>query len=258
MREIVIAISAFAALILLFFIACSATDLPVIQPRLEGASVYPDNGTWNRTFNYSVNCSFSKKVTITLEVYNLSLHDWWEPPKNGTYTYDGTGERKTLTWNNIKICSDECAGTSRYRFKYKGSVLKDVNEKEIHYGPGIKTVVPTPTPTPALFKNATVVPSVGEYDTLFNYSVEIVNVTAVNPNNVTVVVWNPHTLENVTAVNITDVKLLVWNPHTLEEPEFKNATSDDSRLKWSIKPFEDDTQCKGLEEAVAVAIMNLG
>jgi hypothetical protein len=222
MREIVVAISAFTALILLFFIACSATDLPVIQPRLEGASVYPDNGTWNRTFNYSVNCSFYNKVTITLEVYNLSLHDWWEPPKNGTYTYDGTGERKTLTWNNIKICSDECAGKSRYRFKYKGSVLKDIHEKEIHYGPEIKMVVPIPTP--ALFENASVEPSVGEYNTLFNYSVELVNVTAVNPNKVT---------------------LVVRNPHTLEEPEFKNVTSDGSRLKWSIKPFEDDTQCKG-------------
>jgi hypothetical protein len=39
-RTAVVVTLAFAALILLLFIACSATDLPVIQPRLENASVY--------------------------------------------------------------------------------------------------------------------------------------------------------------------------------------------------------------------------
>jgi len=106
---------AFAALVLLFFVACSATDLPIIQPRLENATVYPDNGTWDKTFNYTVNCSFSKEVNITLEVYNLSLLDWIS---EGDRIYNNTKEWQKLTWENVRICSDECAGTSRYRFKY--------------------------------------------------------------------------------------------------------------------------------------------
>ena len=159
--KIVITISAFTALVLLFFIACSATDLPVIQPRLENASVYPDNGTWNRTFDYTVNCSFSKKVNITLEVYDLSLLDW-RPVERGTY--NETEDRKWhITWKNIKICSDECAGTSRYRFKYNGSVVG-----EPYFDPKI-----IPKLTPEIFRNDSVDPPSGLWNDSFDYSVEV-------------------------------------------------------------------------------------
>jgi len=228
MRRIVTALSAFIALVLLLFIACNAVEelsypLPDIQPRLENATVYPDNGTWDQTFNYTVNCSFFKKVNITLEVYNLSLLDWWEPAKNGTYTYDGTGERKTLTWSNIKICSDECAGTSRYRFKYNGSVLKDVNEKEIHDGPRIPFIPPT---VKEEFKNATVTPPSGLWNDSFDYSVYV----------------NMSEKADI-RLEVFDTRNGAWNKSIGSKPY--NKTNKWQKLTWSyLRPFS--ANCTGV------------
>lgn len=162
-RKIIVVISAFTARVLLFFIACSAVDLPVIQPILENATVSPPSSeTWNRTFNYTVNCTFSKKVNITLEVYNLSLLDW-KPVERGTYNKKGV--QQLLTWKNIRICSDECAGTSRYRFKYNGSVVG-----EPYFGPKIPFIPPL---VEREFKNTTVNPPSGNWSDYFNYSVYV-------------------------------------------------------------------------------------
>jgi hypothetical protein len=147
--KIIITISAFTALVLLFFIACSALDLPRpdIQPRLENASVKPELGNWTESFTYRVYCSFSKEVNITLEVYNLSLLDW-RPAERGTYNKIGDGKWH-ITWKNIRICSDECAGTSRYRFK----------------DPRIPFNLPT---VEEEFKNATVYPASGHFNDSFS------------------------------------------------------------------------------------------
>ena len=102
-------------------LTCSAMDIPAMQPKLENASVYPqESGTWDQTFTYAVNCSLSDKVSITLEVYNLSLHDW---TAIGDRAYNGTGEWQSLTWEDVKICFGTCEGTSSYRFNYNGSIL---------------------------------------------------------------------------------------------------------------------------------------
>ena len=154
--KILVVISAFTALVLLFFIACSAVDLPVIQPRLENATVSPPSSeTWNRTFNYTVNCTFSKVVNITLEVYNLSLHDW-RPV--GDKTYNNTGKPQLLNWSS-KICSGECEGTSSYRFKYNETVL------ETRTGPRISFI---PEELQEEFKNATVYPASGHFNDSFS------------------------------------------------------------------------------------------
>ena len=157
--KIVITISAFTALVLLLFIVCSATDLPVIQPKLENALVSPPSSeTWDRTFNYTVNCIFSKKINITLEVYNLSLHDWRSV---GDKTYNNTGKPQMLNWSS-KICSGKCEGTSSYRFKYNETILLTKP------GPTITLPTPTPPPTPVKLKNATVYPASGHFNDSFN------------------------------------------------------------------------------------------
>ena len=225
-KKIVIALSAFAALVLLFFIACSAVEelsypLPGIQPRLENATVYPDNGTWDQTFDYTVNCSFFKKVNITLEVYNLSLLDW-RTVEDGTSIKIEEGKWK-ITWNNVKICSDECAGTSRYRFKYNGSVLKDVNEKEIHDGPRIPFIPPT---VKEEFKNATVTPPSGLWNDSFDYSVYV----------------NMSEKADI-RLEVFDTRNGEWNKSIGSKPY--NKTNKWQKLTWSyLRPFS--ANCTGV------------
>jgi hypothetical protein len=119
--------------------------------------------TWDQSFTYAVNCTFSDKVSITLEVYNLSLHDW---TAIGDRTYNGTGEWQSLTWEEVNICSGKCDGTSSYRFKYNGSILLTES------GPTIAPPTPTPLPpTVQIFKDAMVKPAYGHYNDSFTYSV---------------------------------------------------------------------------------------
>jgi hypothetical protein len=135
-----------------------------MQPKLENATVDPGtSGKWDQSFTYAVNCIFSEGVSITLEIYNLSLHDW---TAIGDRTYNGTGERQTLTWEDVKICSGKCEGTSSYRFNYNGSILLTES------GPTIAppTTPPLP-PTVQIFKDATLKPAYGHYNDSFTYSV---------------------------------------------------------------------------------------
>jgi hypothetical protein len=102
-------------------------------------------------------------VSITLEVYNLSLHDW---TAIGDRTYNGTGEWQSLTWEDVKICSGKCEGTSSYRFKYNGSIL--LTESGPTIAPPTPTLLP---PTVQIFKDASVKPAYGHYNDSFTYSV---------------------------------------------------------------------------------------
>lgn len=132
-----------------------------MQPKLENPSVDPESGLWDQTFDYSVNCNFSKRVDITLEVYNLSLHDW---KTEGDKSYNKTGEWGKLTWENVKLCSGECEGTSSYRFKYNETILLTKS------GP---TITPPPITILKEFKNGTVKPASGHYNDSFDYSVYV-------------------------------------------------------------------------------------
>lgn len=169
MKIRLLALSAIAALIVLFLVVCSTADLyapPAIQPKLEDASVNPVSGIWSDRFNYSVNCTFSKHVNITLEVYDLSLRDWKEPKINGTHTYTNIRQRQNFTWNDITPGYSKCNGTSRYRFKYDGCVMKHENGTEmIYYGPEITIG--------EKFKDATVYPTSGRWYDPFEYSVSV-------------------------------------------------------------------------------------
>jgi hypothetical protein len=160
----VLALTAVIVVALSLVLTCSAMDIPVMQPKLENATVDPEeSGTWNQTFTYAVNCSFSDKVSVTLEVYNLSLHDW---TAIGDRTYNETGEWQSLTWEDVNICSGKCEGTSSYRFNYNGSILLTES------GPTIAPPTPTPLPpTLKMFKDATVKPAYGHYNDSFTYSV---------------------------------------------------------------------------------------
>jgi hypothetical protein len=158
----VLALTAVIVVALSLVLTCSAVDIPVMQPKLENATVDPGTtSTWDQSFTYAVNCTFSDKVSITLEVYNLSLHDW---TAIGDRTYNGTGEWQTLTWEDVKVCSGKCEGTSSYRFKYNGSILHTES------GPTIAPTTPLP-PTVQIFKDATVKPAYGHYNDSFTYSV---------------------------------------------------------------------------------------
>ena len=155
---------AFVVLALILFITCSATEPPILTllPKSDNAEVYPaESETWTQTLNYTVNCNFSMPASITLEIYNLSLHDWTTV---GDETYTDAGEWQTLTWNNVKICGGKCEGTSSYRFKYNETILLTES------GPIIAPPPPAP-PAPKMFRNATVKPASGDYNDSFDYSV---------------------------------------------------------------------------------------
>jgi hypothetical protein len=132
MKIAVLALTAVILVALSLVLTCSARDIPVID-----------------------------KVSITLEVYNLSLHDW---TAIGDRTYNGIGEWQSLTWEDVNICSGKCDGTSSYRFKYNGSILLTES------GPTIAPPTPLP-PTLEVFKNAMVKPAYGHYNDSFTYSV---------------------------------------------------------------------------------------
>lgn len=166
-RIAVIVTLALVALVPIFFITCSATEPPILTllPKLDNAAVYPEESeTWTQTLNYTVNCNFSMPASITLEIYNLSLHDWTTV---GDETYTDAGEWQTLTWNNVKICGGKCEGTSSYRFKYNETILLTES------GPIIAPPPPAP-PAPKMFRNATVKPASGDYNDSFDYSVWVV------------------------------------------------------------------------------------
>jgi hypothetical protein len=161
-RIAVLALTAVIVVALSLVLTCSAMDIPVMHPKLENATVDPGtSGKWDQTFTYAVNCIFSEGVSVTLEVYNLSLHDW---TAIGDRTYTGTGEWQSLTWEDVNICSGKCEGTSSYRFKYNGSILLTES------GPTIAPTTPLP-PTVQIFKNASVKPAYGHYNDSFTYSV---------------------------------------------------------------------------------------
>jgi hypothetical protein len=138
MKGWIAAVSAFAALLLLIS-ACCALDpfVPQMQPKIDNHSLSPpDSKTWNQPFKYTVNYTFPYEVGLTLEVYDLSVGDWC-PVESGNST-EIKNEKWQIVWENVTICSGTCSGTSRYRFKYNGSVLKYVDGTEIIYkGPEI-------------------------------------------------------------------------------------------------------------------------
>ena len=138
MKGWIAAVSAFAALLLLIS-ACCALDpfVPQMQPKIDNHSVSPpDSKTWDQPFKYTGNFSFPYVVDLTLEVYDLSVGDWC-PVESGNST-EIKNEKWQIVWENVTICSGTCSGTSRYRFKYNGSVLKYVDGTEIIYkGPKI-------------------------------------------------------------------------------------------------------------------------
>jgi hypothetical protein len=139
-KSVVLALTAVIAVALSLVLTCSAVDIPVMQPELGNATVYPPgpSGKWDQPFTYAVSCTFSDKVNITLEIYNLSEHEWTTVSAK---PYTKISKLETLTWDNVKLCSRKCEGTSSYRFKYNGSILLTES------GP---TIAPTPPLPPTV------------------------------------------------------------------------------------------------------------
>jgi hypothetical protein len=159
-RITVLALTAVIAVALSLVLTCSAVDIPVMQPKLENATVDPGtSGKW--AFTYAVNCTFSDKVNITLEIYNLSEHEWTTVSAK---PYTNISKLETLTWDNVKLCSRECEGTSSYRFLYNDSI------QITKLGP---TIAAPSVTVVKLFKNATLNPTLGLWDDSYNYSVDV-------------------------------------------------------------------------------------
>ena len=163
-RITVFALTAVIAVVvaLSLVLTCSAMDIPAMHPKLENATVYPGtSGKWDQSFTYAVNCTFSDKVNITLEIYNLSEHEWTTVSRK---PYTNICKLETLTWDNVKLCSRKCEGTSSYRFLYNDSI--PITEP----GP---TIAAPPVTVVQLFKNATLNPTLGLWDDSYNYSVDV-------------------------------------------------------------------------------------
>ena len=187
------------------------TALPRVE--LKNGNVSKGDATYLDELNYSIEVKANKAVDIELRVYDPCLGVW---KSMGVLTASAGGEK--LSWERERpFFETKCKkGSSKFLFYayYKGELL---NKSETYLGPNLIPLVE--------FRNPKVEPSDGRYNWIFNYSVEIVNVT-----------------EHVTQ---EEIKLEVLNPHNLNRTTFNQTGKINNTLMWSVKPFIDDPDCRG-------------
>lgn len=166
----VLTILLFFTLIILINNAATASLIKV-YPRIENITIEPRFGYWYDTFNISFDCRYFKNATIELEIYDLSKHNWVKI--NKSYHTDPTGNAKKMSWL-VKVCSGECSGNVKFRVLCDGEVISE------HIGPELLTT--------SIFKNATVTPQTGHYNTTFNFSVEVP--LQINKTNLSLYIFN--------------------------------------------------------------------
>lgn len=176
------------------------------------------NATYKTEFNYSIEVNASKTMDIELVVYDPCLRSWTSVEEYKTYLSGEKGGWQMLTWNNTKpFIRTKCKeGLAKFKFNayYEG---ERVNNSEIYEGPSLIPLLE--------FRNPKVEPPDGSYNSSFNYSVKIANVTE--------------------HVNISEIKLEVLNPHTLNWTTYNQTNSTNNTLIWHVRPFEGDPECRG-------------
>jgi hypothetical protein len=193
--------------------------IPVIAWEFRNAIVRPSSGYYNDKFSYSVSVKLNKEEEISLEVFNISSYTW---EVRGEKQYTNTGNWQEMKWDNIaNIASADSEGLASYRFFFIESGER--HESGIYYGPTLKHIIHEEE---EIFKNATVDPHSGYYDTAFTYSVE--------------------------ANRSGDVYLLVYDISIDKwQKEINGTNTSDSRWEWKNISFS--TACEGLASYKFVA-----
>ncbi|NQE54381.1 hypothetical protein C5S29_12385 [ANME-1 cluster archaeon GoMg3.2] len=182
----------------------------------RNAIVRPSSGYYNDKFSYSVSVKLNKEEELSLEVFNISSYKW---EVRGEKQYNDTGNWQLMKWDNITdIASADSEGLASYRFFFIESGER--HESEIYYGPTLKPTIPE-----EIFKNATVDPYSGHYNTLFSYGVEV-------------------------STN-EDVLLTVYDISIDEWVEKGKGTKKGNRWEWENIQFNKD--CAGLASYKFVA-----
>jgi hypothetical protein len=190
--------------------------IPMTAPRVEftDGRVSREDATYLDELNYTINVKASKVMDIELKVYDPCFGMW----KSIDIRTAGTGDWEEQTWANERpFFETSCkAGSSKFQFNayYRGELI---NKSEIYPGPDLIPLIE--------YRNPEVEPRDGRYNWLFNYSVEIANVTE--------------------HVNPEEIKLEVLNPHTLARMTFNQTGRENDRLLWRVEPFIDDPDCIG-------------
>jgi hypothetical protein len=187
-----------------------------LQPEVKlraGAVSYRGKSTYKTEFNYSVEVNASKAVDVELEVYDPCLDAW----KSMGIAQVTAGRWYTLSWNTTKPFGRCRYGLSKFKFNAYYRLQKVANS----------TICEGPQLVPLLkLQNPCVEPSRAGYDQFLTYHVEIVNVSEY--------------------IDVREITLYVLNPHRLSWTNFNQTARRNNTLIWSIKPFGDDSECKGI------------
>jgi hypothetical protein len=182
----------------------------------RNAIVRPSSGYYNDEFTYSVDVKLNKEEEISLEVSNISSYMW---EVRGEKQYTNTGNWQEMKWDNITdIASADSEGVASYRFFFIEAGER-YESPQIYYGPILKPILKE------RYKNATVTPPSGYYNTSFIYSVEI------------------NTSEDV-LLTVYDISIDEWI-----EKGIGNKTGD--RVEWKNIQFNED--CEGVARYKFVA-----
>jgi hypothetical protein len=189
------------------------TTLPGVEFK-TGRVSEEEEATYLDELNYSVNVKTNKAVDIEVRVYDPCLGMW----KSIDIRTAGTGDGKELRWENKRPFFDtNCKkGSSKFQFNayYRGELI---NKSELYQGPDLIPLIE--------YANPKVEPGDGRYNWLFNYSVEIANVTE--------------------HVNPEQIKLEVLNPYTSRWTLYNQTDGTNNTLIWVFKPFKDNKDCQG-------------
>jgi hypothetical protein len=187
-----------------------------ISPKVEfkNGNVSKVNATYRDKLDYNISVKANKAVDIELRVYDPCLGIW----KSMAVKTANGGNWEELSWEEVTPFSEtNCKnGRSQFLFRayYKGKLI---NNTETYPGPNLIPLIE--------FRNPKVEPGSGKYNTSFNYSVEIANVSD--------------------QVNLTEIKLEVLNPYTSTWRFYNQTDATNNTLIWDFKPFKDDTDCQG-------------
>jgi hypothetical protein len=183
---------------------------------VRNASVYPPVGNWSDHFNYSVNVSFYKGIEIELWIYHPGENKW-KPCETQKYNAR-SGEWQPLRWN-IQPFSPGCKGeTSSYEFWWNKEVL-EIEGRKTFEGPHIIKIKEE-------FKNESVNPAYGYYNTPFTYSV-----------------WVKLNKEEEIALEIFNISSYKWEERGKNQSY--NKTGDWQLLIWPNITHIASADCKG-------------
>jgi hypothetical protein len=98
-------------------------------PRIYNASVNPQNGSYNASFEYNVTLGFVKQAPIDLQVYYPAPYNKWE--SSGLNDYTSPGKNQTLVWEKTFDDKRLAGKALSYRLMYGDQELGNYDGPKI-------------------------------------------------------------------------------------------------------------------------------